>query len=355
MNLTRLKYIPTIFVRQAEIRALRELPGVAKDRLTPIFCLRPWPNAKRISLAVERMEEALGNRPYFMDVDHFIGNLDQKKPAHSELGDLIEDVDGFSNWMSFFSEHSNAYPCLRIEGKSTSITTQIDYAKKLGKTFLVRFNFGEVYDPVNISQIVCQYTDHSDFGFVVDVGWGRDILSRYSWADSIIKMISSIRGDSIPIVISGSSFPRDFTVFDYEEAVEATERVLFRKLQAANNSARLIYGDWASSRSPLESGGGGTPPPRIDLPTPQSWIVFRESDAVNGFESAATSAMANSAFPRDVKIWSTMMIDATSKGEANGIKHARMAAAVRINLPLFNQLFYEDWVANPNTDDDFIE
>lgn len=357
INLFEAKYVPTIYLRPAELQAVSELPDSSKDILTPIFCLKPWVGSKHLEKAMDKITSVFGDRPFFLDVDQFYEVKEVTRPAHEEFLELLDDENDNETWVEFFAERPSVYPCLRIEhGDAEKVQGQVDAFTEMERTFLVRVNYGEVHDPFSIVDAVCERAEHSDFGFVIDVGWGRDILSRIAWADPIIKRIVELRGSSVPVIVSGSSFPNSFTEYETGEAAELNERSLFSQLQALNNEARLVYGDWASSRSPTEGGGGAKPPPRIDLSTQTSWEIFRFPEEDGGFPIAAKEAMDSPNYPSGLHIWGTYMIEATALNDPNGIRNSpKIAAAVRINLHLYNQLYFDDPGSAPDTDDEFIE
>ena len=370
IDLFRATYVPTIFLRNAELRAVSELPDNVKDSLTPIFWLKPIPNAKHLSKAIEKIEDAFGSeRKYFLEVYPFYDAEDVKKrkPAHDEFEKLIDGENDNENWVNFFEKHPNAFPCLQVDYANVdSVRAQAAAFTEMERVFLVRFshlhasgkNWAEIVDAV------CE-TQHTNFGFVVDVEWGNDILSRAAWADAIVKRIVQLRGDSIPVILSGSSFPDSFTQYEEGGSANVDERVLFSNLIANNNEARLIYGDWASSRSPSEGGGGGHPiPPRIDLSTQDTWEIFRVRDEDGGFPAAAKTAMASKKYPSGVAIWATYVIAATAIDDPTGLKKNRdknaitspaRAAATRINLHLYTQMNFGNFDPAPDTDDDFQE
>lgn len=370
IDLFKATYVPTIFLRNAELRAVTELPDSAKDSLTPIFWLKPFPNATHLTRTIEKIETAYGeDRNYFLEIDPFFDLKDVKtrKPAHDEFESLIDATDGSANWVEFFEDHPNAYPCIQVDhGGVDGVRAQAVAFTEMERAFLVRFSFlhesGKKW--LEIVDAICE-TTHTNFGFVVDVEWGNDILSRAEWADRIVKRIVQLRGDSIPIIMSGSSFPKDFVPFENGGAANVDERVVFNNIITNNNEARVVYGDWASSRSPSEAGGGGYAiPPRIDLATQNTWEIFRVRDEDGGFPAAAKAAMASKHYPSGVAIWATYVIAATAIDDPNGLKKNRdqnaimspaRAAATRINLHLYNQINYGNFDPAPDTDDEFQE
>lgn len=333
--------------------AVAQLDDTSKNQLTPIFCLRPWATAKALSRSIEKIEEVYPNRQYFLDIDPFYGK-EAKRPAQHDYYDLIESKDSQS-WVEFFDDYPNAFPCLQVNSADTvSIENQVYGFTQREKFFLVRLDNGHGQNFSEVINAVCR-VDHANFGFVLDAGWSRDLLSRSNWVDGLIKQIVDLRGDDVPIVITGSSFPDSFSRYSLGEAVDVAERRLFLQLQSANNRARLIYGDWASSRSPSESGGGGVIPPRIDLATEETWEIFRSGENAPKFSDLAQKVMDSSSYPSGLAIWATYMIESTALDDPNGITSLRKATAVRINMHLYRQLNFGRFDRAPDTDDDYQE
>lgn len=370
IDLFRATYVPTVFIRNAELRAVSELPDGVKDSLTPIFWLKPFPNANHLSRTIEKIESAFGDdRTYFLEIDPFYNteNVKTRKPAHDEFESLIDSSNGSAKWVQFFNDHPNAFPCIQVDyGDADGARAQAAAFSEMERVFLVRFSFLHASGKnwLEIVDAICE-TPHANFGFVVDVEWGNDILSRAVWADAIVKRIVQLRGDSVPIIMSGSSFPDNFVPFENGGAASVDERVVFNNLITNNNEARLIYGDWAGSRSPSEGGGGGHPiPPRIDLSTQNAWEIYRVRDEDGGFPAAAKAAMASKSYPRGVGIWATYVIAATAIDDPTGLKKNRdknaitspaRAAATRINLHLYTQMNFGNFDPAPDTDDEFQE
>lgn len=349
-------YVPTIFLRNAELQAVSELPDTAKDILTPIFCLKPWKTAKLLEAAIGQIDRVFGEREYFLDIDPFVEVKEVKRPAQREFLDLVDCSNGNQGWVDFFEKYPRAYPCIQVNhGELKAIRNQIEAFTEREKVFLVRLDHESGARFEGVIKEVCK-VEHSNFGFVLDTGWSRDLLSRSAWADGLVKQIVALRGGDIPISVTGSSFPDSFAGVNLGAAFPILERQLFSQLKQANNQAMLVYGDWASSRSPTESGGGGNPiPPRIDLATGSEWESYRCREEDGGFLGAAGAAVKSKSFPKGIHIWATYMIESTALGDPNGIRSLPKATAVRINMHLYRQLYFANFGAPPDTDDDYQE
>lgn len=346
------QYVPTIFLRGAELDAVAELPESDKDLLTPIFCLKPWATSKLLEKSMEKIEEVYPGRAFFLDIDPFY-DKPATRPAQEAYYKLIEDTENNQNWIDFLADYPNAHPCLQVRhGHIDAIRNQIDAFSQQEKLFLVRLENGSAQNFSEIIDTVCD-TEHANFGFVVDAGWSRDLISRSLWVDALVKRIVNLRGNQIPIVTTGSSFPVSFREYEMGEAVPMGERLLFSQIVQANNQGRIIYGDWASSRSPSEGGGGGAIPPRLELPTSNSWEIFRADDTHPSFKSLAETLCESPSYEDKLNIWATYKLEATRIGDMNGINSLRMAAAVRINMHLYRQLHYDNFDPLLDTDDDY--
>jgi len=87
-----------------------------------------------------------------------------------------------------------------------------------------------------------------------------------------------------------------------------------------------------------------------------TWEIFRFPDEDGGFPEAAKNAMKSGKYPTGLNIWGTYMIEATALTDPNGIGNSgKLAAAVRINLHLYNQLYFDGMSSAPDTDDEFGE
>jgi hypothetical protein len=345
VDLTNASYVPTVFLKPAELLAVSELADTDKDLLCPVFCLRPWLASNQLEKSLETIEKAYGSRAFFLEIDIYYRRDGEARPAQVDFLKLKSDQNNNAEWIQFVRERPLISPCVfSHHGVESAISAQISAFTALERTFLIRLarptieNQNYKIEVGKLIEIGCQI-QHSNFGFIVDVGWSNDLIAQEMWADAVIRAIVARRGDAVPIILSGSSFPDNFVKYSGHGSISMQERDLFARLKKVNNNAKLIYGDWASARVPSERNGGGEVPPRIDLATNNTWEVFRYTEADGGYPAAAKTAMKNKSFASVANSWAAYMVQATALGGGGGISSTMRAAAVRINAHLIRQLY----------------
>lgn len=338
--LENFSYCPTLYTRVAEMKALTQLPAVTKDVIFPLIVARPWPNAKLLDRTWEKIGNAIGSRPFALDLDRTKRNSDRSRLINTEFDKLFDSRDGFVNYYNAIKKVDKAIPVLRIAGGSAlHFEAQAENIDGLDRGVIVRIEYGLVSDTTAlIDQVLSRFGDVSIF---VDVGWSRDILSREAWASGIIERVSRDHPE-IELVIGGSSFPNSFSTVEERGTWRVEERFLYSNLVRRHNAATLIYGDWGSTRPPSPS----VPMrniPRIDLPTGSQWISFRRDQELvdeEDYADIAKRVIADPEWSSNLNIWGTYTIDWTANGEPGAIRGPAAAAAARINIHLHRQAFF---------------
>jgi hypothetical protein len=126
------------------------------------------------------------------------------------------------------------------------------------------------------------------------------------------------------------------------DPIRMNERFMYNSLVRQHNAAKLIYGDWGSTRAPSDPVQMRNVP-RIDLPKPSEWISFRRDkdlDDDEDYQDIAERVIADTDWPKNLDIWGTKTIDWTAKGEPGGIRGRAAAAAARINIHLHRQAYF---------------
>lgn len=350
---SKVPYLPFLSLRPAEMLALEELPESTKDRMLPLVHLRPWTTAYALQSGLDRLTTAYGSRPTVIAVGppESAANL---RPVHRELARLRVADGGYRNWCQFIEDegHEHFIPAVQIEDPE-HIEDQIDCFYELGRGLVIIIPREALGGLRVLARTVARQTDDGRATcFVLDERrMSRDSLER---AVTLVGHCNTIR-DACPLAaisISGSSFPDNFKGVAGQDIYE---RILFDEVTDKVGAKRMIYSDRGSARVERQS-GGGLPMPRIDYPQSARWNFYRsETEGLAGYKAMA-NALINAKpaiFDKHLRVWGTLMIERTSKGLDPAIKTPARSTAVRINLHLQRQTFFDDPDGLYNTEDDW--
>lgn len=339
------EYLVTLGVRPAELSGLKELPGSTKDRLTPLLLLAPWLATSPLSRALDKFEEAYPSRPYFLDVDTYYqvnAKLNEAKALWQQLAKKPADLDV---WWDLLADYPNANPCLLMAGQSIErAREQITWARENDRAFCVRMNLAEgigsgipEWMPKLIEELTAEGAN--DYAVVFEFGWVPEPLLMAAVAIGYTKSFFSKIPQSVPIAISCTSFPKDFTRYDGTEEVAFANREMIAQIQRETNHPKIIYGDWGTTR-PRSYDHASQPKNRIDYPTDNTWILARDKDESVDFQSAAKRIKESGKWSGKLGIWGEQLIESTAEGQAFAIDTMPKMYAARINIHLHRQAFY---------------
>ena len=341
--LDNVNYVPTLAVRASEMNGLEFLPAATKDRMTPCMLLAPWPNSNSLEKSIGRIERAFPKRQYLLDIDrdYLFTNLENE--AQRQFAELLDPANHFENWRNFVSEYSWVLPCVQTRGQNEAeIVAQIRAFQELGRPYFMRIVLERF--PENFSDIVGAFSaiGSADFSIILEGGWTSDPLSLSAWFAGLIGGGLQRIDATVPAVISCTSIPKMFTNFNSSRpaSVSFSNRQLIEQVARTSNRARVIYGDWGSTR-PRENGGiASRPIDRIDYPTPNSWHIARNKDDGWTFREAAQAITDDPVWEGGLGIWGEEMIANTAINPALGINTPQKNVASRVNIHLHRQSFY---------------
>lgn len=334
-------YVPLLYTRLAEIRAMRELPESSKNLLVPVFKLRPWLNSKMLDRALEVIEEAVGNRLYGLDLDEFKyeANPDPEKQARVDFTALFDKENGFEAYYTLIGNGGNRVPVFReLTSQDIQIEQQLDRIQAIDRGVFVRAKVAEPGHLFDVASAIEQRAIGNAV-FIIDCGWGRDILTSAALAVSHAQNLIEI-SQEFEIVVAGSSFPDAFAGLGARFEISAIERQLYSEVRRQVNHPALYYGDWGSTRPPTDPVPMKNVP-RIDVARPNNWISWRSEDE-ESYVEVAERTVSDPTWDGELGIWGEYMIVATSEEEEVRIKSPAMAAAVRVNLHLHQQANFEN-------------
>lgn len=337
-------YVPMLHARLAEMRALRELPNVTKNKLFPIIKARPWLNAQSLSRLWETISQAFPDRWYALDLDRTRFDPDDERQSYIEFAALFDPQGAYENYYERVQQLDRAVPVLRYDASEPlQLDGQLEWIEGLDRGAAVRILSRT---PGPLAEIAAEIAarEIENVVYVVDGGWGRDLLLQAAQCTGLVETVLQTNEDA-EVVIGGSSFPDSFVNLGERFHTQILERTLFREVRRNVNRGNLFYGDWGSTRPPTDPVPMRNVP-RIDIPVGASWLSWRSDEGEN-YEAVAQRAVDDDEWSGELGIWGEYMIESTSEGLVPAVGSPAMAAAVRVNMHLHYQ-------ANIETPDDLI-
>jgi len=338
-------YLVTLCIRPAEMSGLKELPGATKDRITPLVLLAPWLGTTPLTRALEKFEESYPARPYYVDVDTYYrlnDNINEAKETWLKLASKPADI---TTWHDLISRFPNANPCLLMADQNLeNVRAQISWARANNRTFCIRMNLADGIGsgiPPWIQELIAALVAEgaTDYTIVFDFGWVPDPLIIGATVSGYIESLLFDIPPTIPVVVSYTSFPKDFTPYDGVAECVFKNRDLIGQIQKTTNK-KIVYGDWGSTK-PRNYDRASTPKTRIDYPSDTSWIIARGQEEEISFRNAAEHIVKNKKWSGHLGIWGEQLIDGTAQGQAFAIDTMPKMYAARINIHIHRQAFYD--------------
>lgn len=344
IDVANLNYVPTLALRSSEMNGLERLPGATKDNIQPVFLLAPWPNALELMRSVDRIQKAIGARPFFLDVDRDYTITNEESPAQQQWLDLQDPSNNYSNWVGFIESIPHCSPCLQISGLSREqAIDQVVSFQEMERTFALRIELNRM--PPNLDDVIAGVNEvgSADFAIMLDAGWIEDTLVTRATLANIIRDRLGMLDANVPIVVSYTTIPKGFAEIEGSEFASFDNRAAIAELRQLTNRQTIVYGDWASTR-PRERGIASRPKPRVDLPLRNGWLSARNKEEDWGFDDAALEVMGSDRWSEidGSGIWGEYMIRQTAINPAVGINSPQKNVASRVNIHLHLQAFYDN-------------
>lgn len=347
MRFAELRYIPTLLLRQQELRAVLKLTSAEKEQLFPLFRLRPWAGKKPFSRSIEKVIESLGDRPFACDLDDYYSLDGAKDRLSVQEFRAIADDPSTNKWYDLVKPFEKAIPSLRLTPSAA------DIVRIVNRTWIAERGFGVVLSTTNQAhhfklEEILRGIPHSNFFVVVDAGWSKDPLAQAAWATSLALRVFDMN-PLISLFVSSSSFPDAFGEMGTDGKIGqvlmnefALHSEVARQVALKFNESQVRYADWATTRPP-GAGGGGIWIPRIDVPQHKLIQIFR--DRPKPTETIATTctrlagvATKTAEWPSPPPSWGHYSVDLTASGAESGIYHQSTNTAARINMYLHQAL-----------------
>jgi hypothetical protein len=322
--------------------------------------LAPWLATTSLSRALDKFEEAYPSRPYFIDVDTYYQINEKPNDAKALWEQLARKPANLELWWDLLTGYRNANPCLLMAKQPIErAREQITWARENDRTFCLRMNLAEdigsgipPWMPTLVEELTAEGAN--DYAVVFEFGWVQDPLLVAMIAIGYTKSFFSKIQPTVPIAISCTSFPKDFTRYDGTEEVSFANRNLIAQIQRETNHPKIIYGDWGSTK-PRSYDHASQPKNRIDYPADNTWVFARNKNDNLDFQSAAKRIRNSGRWSGDLGIWGEQLIESTAEGQAFAIDTMPKMYAARINIHLHRQAFYGHLPPPKALDEEWID
>lgn len=349
LNLSTYSYYPALRTRLAELRGLKELDEARKSRIVPLLSIGQWRGSSELNKAAEKAAEAVGGRPFFMD----LSSDNRKVETHWEQ--LRNPVNAFSAWREFAAQYQNAIPVVQIPSgaRTREIVQQAQEIESTFGTVVFRIQDFASQTPFVISAISALNDPRSAIVFI-DCQYIRDAMAAYVTAT--ISTINALRAEfpAVLIVVLATSFPSSTLPFADSSKQRGVIPILERELHArVGGNPVAIYGDHGSIHAVVYD---DVPmmrwSPRIDYPTYTNWHFERRPGTIEpGYIAAAQAIQGDFACSPTSSIWGERMIAEAANGKPFG-KAPASWIAVRVNIHLSRQIDYDDAAREEEEEED---
>lgn len=328
--LTACSYVPQLYGKRAELKALKNLTPEARGALFPVVISRPRPNCNELSTASAELKLSADSRPFGLDVDRAMLGGWAKQPAGSQFDMLFDISNGNAKYYDYVKEFENAVPVLQLNDDDIdNYLDQLAHVHELQRGLVVRATdatFSRVLFALDNAP-----PDYHSTMVLLDAGWAKNTIRAEAWLNPAVAAITS-RNSEVQIACVASTFPNSFAHIEQVDRFPLLERGMFQRIRRNYNDAVLVYGDWGSTRSPSEQ-KGGSPAPRIDLPGAQQWTCHRKSGD-EGYVEVAARTTPHTSFLETPNCWGRQMVERTAQNSEDRIRGAETSTACRINIHL---------------------
>jgi hypothetical protein len=345
-------YYPTLRTRQAELKGLAQLDDERKSKIVPLLTLGRWPKALDFDRSAEKAAEAMGDRPYFLDLTTDARHLTDHHRSLSDPG------GHFESWQTFAKRSPLAIPVAQMP-QGARLRDVAQQAKAIESDVgRVAFRIRDFdADTRTVISALNALDDVANAIVFIDCQYIRNALAAYSTAT--VATINLLRSEfpEIFVAVLATSFPVSTLEFADASKRYGTIDMLERELHSRiGGPAVAAYGDHASIHSvvyddvPIMKWS-----PRIDFPRELDWYFERRPGAQSteaGYIDAARAIVDAEPGIGAREIWGEEMVRAAAGG-APFAKAPGPWISVRVNMHLARQIdFSERLASNGFADDD---
>jgi hypothetical protein len=272
-------YSASLREKGGELRALRSLDKVSKDRLLPILVALPLSEKENANFTLEglvkrevgRVQSSWEQRVCLWDSRFLVFDRDNATEDGKWLGKLLTQFSVF---------RTRIIPVVGLREKVHRTSVLASHARDSGSGMAIRINFDDIQDyELLASTLKNLRTVPEDCVLVVDIS-DADISEHDEFAKSLVGWLFALKakGNWAKIILTGSSFPIKNPAPVMGDATSPRlEWKLWKWTIGIEPGLRdfVMFGDFGADNAHFKFEGGGRPIPHLRYTSDPDWHTVR--------------------------------------------------------------------------------
>jgi len=206
------KYCPILSISLYELTALDKLPDKDKALILPVFPIKSWVSAKKLSSALDKVSTAIGeSRKWIVDIDYndlLSRPIEKYRPVHHDIKKFTKPIGGYKNWCDFIKEHKQCIPCIQLTDLN-EFDTQLRVLSSLKRGVVVILRQSDLESKVH-EIILPKLRDTTNLLIILD--FGKITRQEIYYKEQILMYLQAIRAvlPKANMSLSSTSFPDSF-------------------------------------------------------------------------------------------------------------------------------------------------
>lgn len=334
-------YTPIIRTRDAELQGFSQLSDVIKDRLLPVVEYTKSRRSARnrdgaVAKCVERIESALGGRPYVADV------TTMSSLSNAETERLLDQDNNFRAWRTFVSTvlGANCVPVVHLTDPldEDCVRAQCStFARRASGEMALRVPAGYPHLATVMAIMLDELGSLEGVLLICD----NEYVTKHSLMTAqILSMGTLSQGQRFGgRVVAASSFPSSVVLPDYGGDAygkfDLQEVALSDAVKIVSGLESVLHGDYALIHPADFAGVVTNWVPRVDVPLDRTVYYHRYRRDKGGYEEAAEEAFNDSDYV-PLPCWGHDNIASAASGTVLGRSPAHWIG-VRVNFHITRQ------------------
>lgn len=293
-------YSPSLREKAGELRALRFLDSVSKDRILPVLIALPLSEKENLKLTLDglvkrevgRVQHNWGNRAALWDPQFLVFDQHDAAEDGARLEKLLEQFSAF---------RARIIPVIGLREKFHRAAALATYARRTGSGIALRIPFDDIQDYELLNSTLTNLrVNPEDCVLIADIA-DADISEHDEFAKSLVGWLFAFRarGNWSKIILAGSSFPLKNPAPPMGQAMSPRlEWRLWQWTIGLEPALRdfVIFGDYGADNAHFKFEGGGRPIPHLRYTGELDWFTVRGDTSYSSLRGVSRRVADSSHF-----------------------------------------------------------